>query len=62
MNAAYRRRFGFPFLYAVKGSTKEDVLTALDRRRAAPLDEEQAEAMRQVYRIARFRLDDLISG
>ena len=62
MNAAYRSRFGFPFLYAVKGSTKEDVLAALDRRRAAPLDEEQAEAMRQVYRIARFRLDDLISG
>ena len=62
MNAGYRNRFGFPFLYAVKGSTKEDVLAALDRRRVAPLDEEQAEAMRQVYRIARFRLDDLISG
>ena len=62
MNAEYRRRFGFPFLYAVKGSTKEDVLAALDRRRVAPLDQEQAEAMRQVYRIARFRLDDLISG
>ena len=62
MNAEYRSRFGFPFLYAVKGSTKEDVLASLDRRRTAPLDEEQAEAMRQVYRIARFRLDDLISG
>lgn len=62
MNAEYRSRFGFPFLYAVKGSAKEDVLAALDRRRVAPLDQEQAEAMRQVYRIARFRLDDLIGG
>ena len=62
MNAGYRSRFGFPFLYAVKGSTKDDVLAALDRRRVAPLDQEQAEAMRQVFRIARFRLDDMIGG
>ena len=60
MNAEYRARFGFPFLFAVKGSTKEDVLADLDRRRVAAPDEERAEAIRQVYRIARFRLDELI--
>ena len=62
MNAEYRSRFGFPFLYAVKGSAKEDVLAALVRRCVAPPDQEQAEAMRQVYRIARFRLDGMIGG
>jgi 2-oxo-4-hydroxy-4-carboxy-5-ureidoimidazoline decarboxylase len=60
MNAEYRQKFGFPFLFAVKGSTKHDVLEALARRLRAPFDEEFAEALRQVARIARFRLDDLI--
>ena len=32
LNAAYRARFGFPFLLAVKGSTKHDVLRALQAR------------------------------
>ncbi len=32
LNAAYREKFGFPFLYAVKGSTKHDILNALERR------------------------------
>jgi 2-oxo-4-hydroxy-4-carboxy-5-ureidoimidazoline decarboxylase len=62
MNDEYRRRFGFPFLFAVKGSTKEDVLTALEARVGRSSDEERAEALRQVYRIARFRLEDVIRG
>ena len=32
LNAAYRSRFGFPFLLAVKGSTKHDILRALQAR------------------------------
>jgi len=32
LNDEYRGRFGFPFLFAVKGSTKEDVLAALEAR------------------------------
>jgi 2-oxo-4-hydroxy-4-carboxy-5-ureidoimidazoline decarboxylase len=60
LNAAYRARFGFPFLLAVKGSTKYDVLRALQARTESPPEEEYREALRQVYRIARFRLEDLI--
>ena len=62
LNDEYRRRFGFPFLFAVKGSTKEDVLTALEARVRRSTDEELAEALAQVYRIARFRLEDVIGG
>jgi 2-oxo-4-hydroxy-4-carboxy-5-ureidoimidazoline decarboxylase len=62
LNDEYRRRFGFPFLFAVKGSTKEDVLTALEARVSRSRDEEFAEALRQVYKIARFRLEDVIRG
>jgi 2-oxo-4-hydroxy-4-carboxy-5-ureidoimidazoline decarboxylase len=58
LNTDYRRRFGFPFLFAVRGSTKHDVLAALDERGRRTRDEEFAEALRQVYKIARFRLEE----
>jgi 2-oxo-4-hydroxy-4-carboxy-5-ureidoimidazoline decarboxylase len=58
LNNNYRDKFGFPFLFAVKGSTKHDVLRALRQRLEATPTEEYAEALRQVYRIARFRIED----
>lgn len=61
LNAAYRDAFGFPFLYAVKGSTKRDILRALEARLPSSREQELAEALRQVARIARFRLEELIS-
>lgn len=61
LNAAYREKFGIPFLYAVRGSTTHDVLNALERRLPSTRDIEHEEALRQVYRIARFRLEDVIS-
>jgi OHCU decarboxylase len=62
LNAAYHNRFGYPFLLAVKGSTKHDVLRALQARIEASPEQEYREALRQVYRIARFRLEDLIKS
>ena len=60
LNTAYRERFGFPFLFAVKGSTKHDILAALAARLRASPDEEFAEALQQVSRIAWFRLQDVV--
>jgi OHCU decarboxylase len=62
LNADYRARFGFPFLLAVKGSTKHDVLRALQARMGASPEVEFREALQQVYRIAKFRLEDLIGS
>jgi 2-oxo-4-hydroxy-4-carboxy-5-ureidoimidazoline decarboxylase len=62
LNAAYRGRFGFPFLLAVKGSTKHDVLQALQARMEATPEDEYREALRQVYCIARSRLEDFITS
>lgn len=56
LNSAYRNKFGFPFLFAVKGSTKYDALHALEKRLDASPEHEYEEALRQVQRIARFRL------
>jgi 2-oxo-4-hydroxy-4-carboxy-5-ureidoimidazoline decarboxylase len=60
-NEAYKQKFGFPFLYAVKGSTKLRVMQALEARLQSSPDEEFQEALRQVYRIARFRLEDVFA-
>jgi 2-oxo-4-hydroxy-4-carboxy-5-ureidoimidazoline decarboxylase len=54
----YRNKFGFPFLFAVKGSSKGDIMEALRRRVAADVEAEVAEALAQVYQIAWFRLED----
>jgi 2-oxo-4-hydroxy-4-carboxy-5-ureidoimidazoline decarboxylase len=60
LNGAYRERFGFPFLFAVKGASRHDIVAALERRLSATREVELAEALRQVARIARFRLEDFI--
>jgi 2-oxo-4-hydroxy-4-carboxy-5-ureidoimidazoline decarboxylase len=60
LNEAYKLKFGFPFLLAVKGSTKFDIVEALERRLQSDAYIEFVEALRQVYRIAGFRLEDLI--
>jgi 2-oxo-4-hydroxy-4-carboxy-5-ureidoimidazoline decarboxylase len=60
LNRAYRDKFGFPFLYAVKGSTATDIIDALERRIDSDHDAEFDEALRQVARIAGFRLNEVV--
>lgn len=62
LNREYRDAFGFPFLYAVKGAGVADILAALERRRTAGYHEEFDEALSQVSRIARFRLEATLGG
>jgi 2-oxo-4-hydroxy-4-carboxy-5-ureidoimidazoline decarboxylase len=60
LNEDYRDKFGFPFLFAVKGSAKHDILNALERRAQSSREVEYRVALDQVYRIARFRLEDTL--
>jgi len=60
LNSAYRAKFGFPFIYAVKGSTRQDILSALEQRLASDPAEEHALALTQIYRIAQIRLEDTL--
>jgi 2-oxo-4-hydroxy-4-carboxy-5-ureidoimidazoline decarboxylase len=60
LNARYRARFGFPFILAVKGATAADVLSAMARRVDAAPEDEWTEALAQVARIARGRLDLIV--
>jgi OHCU decarboxylase len=60
LNAAYRDRFGFPFIIAVKGLAKGNILSAFERRLDNEPGEERAEALAQIERIARLRLDAIL--
>lgn len=60
LNAAYSTRFGFPFIIAVRGLNRCDVLSAFEARLANDAETEFATAMAQIHRIAGFRLADLV--
>jgi OHCU decarboxylase len=58
LNESYRARFGFPFIMAIKGRTKTEILTAFEARLKSQPDAEFTEALRQIDTIARLRLQD----
>lgn len=60
-NNAYRARHGIPFILAVRGATKHDILTAFDERIERTPEEELVTALEQVCRIVRFRLEDRVA-
>ncbi len=56
LNDAYKTRFGFPFILAVKGYDRAGILEAFRRRVGHDRATELREALDQVHRIARLRL------
>lgn len=60
LNSAWKEKFGFPFLYAVKGSDKFAIMEAMRRRLNSAPQEEFEEALRQVFRIAGYRLEEIV--
>ena len=59
LNDTYKARFGFPFILAVKGHDRVAILAAFRRRAANGRAAELREALDQVHRIARNRLQAL---
>ena len=60
LNADYTAKFKFPFILAVKGRTKDEILAAFRTRINNDRDTEFAEACRQVERIALLRLKEIL--
>ena len=56
LNAAYNAWFGFPFIIAVRGLQRTDILAAFERRVGNDKAVEFREALDQVHKIARLRL------
>lgn len=62
LNAAYKARFGFPFIVAVRGLDRAAILAAFRRRLENDRASEFREALTQVHRIARLRLQAAAAG
>ena len=60
LNTAYKQRFGFPFIFAVKGATKHQIMESFEQRLNNSKEEEFETALNQVMRIFRFRLEDRV--
>ncbi|MBO0334158.1 2-oxo-4-hydroxy-4-carboxy-5-ureidoimidazoline decarboxylase [Sneathiella sp. CAU 1612] len=58
-NAAYKKKFGFPFIMAVKNSDRRKILAGFEARLQNSVEEEFATALAEIDKIARFRLAEL---
>lgn len=57
LNAAYRERFGFPFIICVRRTDKSAILAAMERRLANDRASEIATALGEISEIVRLRLE-----
>lgn len=62
LNDAYKARFGFVFIMAVRGRTKAEIVAAFERRLRNDAAAEFAEALAQIERISRLRLDAMAAA
>jgi OHCU decarboxylase len=60
LNNEYKKKFGFPFIIAVKGKNKEEILNNFRQRLINNINLEFKEAKKQVKKIASFRLSEII--
>jgi len=60
LNEEYKKKFGFPFIIAVKGKNKEEILNSFRQRITNNINLEFEEAKKQVKKIANFRLGEII--
>jgi len=60
-NDAYKQKFRFPFVMAVKGSNRHLILTAFEERLENDYQTEFERAISEIHKIARFRLEEIAS-
>ncbi len=61
LNRAYKERFGFPYILAVRGHDRAGILADFAQRLDNGPEAEFERALEEIARIARFRLADLIA-
>ncbi len=59
LNDRYREKFGFPFVMAVRGSSRQDILAAFERRLKNDPPTEFETAINEIHKIARLRIEAL---
>ena len=61
LNSEYEKKFGFPFIMAVKGKDKIEILNNFRQRINNNIEFEFEESKKHVKKIAQFRLDELFT-
>ncbi|TXM99055.1 2-oxo-4-hydroxy-4-carboxy-5-ureidoimidazoline decarboxylase [Methylobacterium sp. WL64] len=61
LNPAYRQKFGFPFIVAVRGRDRSEILALFKARFLRSRDEEASAVLDEIAAITRMRLDRLVS-
>lgn len=61
LNDAYKAKFAFPFIFAVKGATKDMILAAFETRVNNTPEVEFRTALEQISRIFSFRIEDRVA-
>ena len=61
LNQAYKDKFNFPFIVAVKYHTKESILEAFETRLKNSQEQERKKALTEISKIARLRLESLVN-
>ncbi len=59
LNDRYKEKFGFPFVMAVRGSNRQEILAAFGRRLENDSKTEFDTAINEIHKIARLRLQEL---
>ena len=62
LNAAYRERHGFPFIIAARRHGKAQIFAELRRRLGEDSATERSEALAQIARISRLRVEALVAS
>jgi len=62
LNQEYRGKFEIPFIIAVRGATKNDIIAGFKARVSGTYEDEFRIALEQVSRIVRFRLEDRVAA
>ncbi len=60
LNDAYKAKFNFPFIMAVKGKSRDEIIAAFEQRLAHDAGAEFATALKEIDRIAALRLADIL--
>jgi len=60
LNEAYKTKFGFPFIIAVKNHTRATILEAFEQRLQNSPETEKHQALSEITQIARFRLEGIV--
>lgn len=61
LNEQYQTKFAFPFILAVKGKSKNDILNSFRKRVENNFNDEFEEAKQQVKKIASLRINEILN-